>query len=193
MRRVIKGMFHSSVAVLVVLVVGCSGGNEPAAAPGSETTPSAPPSASASGEPTQEDSEPGPSETPTSEQPSVEEAAVLDAYQGYWDAIRQANDPPDETHPALRRHATGEAYESVFNAAQTNRLAGRALRLPENSVSEHQAEVVSVDGDTATVRDCNINDGLVVDVVTGEVVNDRSSRAWSPRRWSSSALSRRRS
>ncbi len=96
----------------------------------------------------------------------------MTAYLGYWDAIREANDPPDEFHPALERYATGAAYESVFEAAQTNRLAGRALRLPEGSVSEHRAEVVSVDGDTATVRDCSVNDGLVVNVETGEIVND---------------------
>jgi hypothetical protein len=98
--------------------------------------------------------------------------AVLAAYQGYWDAILAANDPPDPSHPALRRYATGAAYESVIKATHTNRLARRAVRLPPNSISTHRAQVVSIQGDTATVRDCAIDDGLVVDMDTGGVVND---------------------
>jgi len=155
----------------------------PAAAPRNGTVTATPPARSGTptassatsptpDPPTETASDAGSSEEPSVDRPSPEEVAILEAYQGYWDATREANNPPNENHPALRRYATGEAYESVFNAAQTNRLAGRAVRLPENSISEHHAEVVSVDGDTATVRDCSINDGLVVDVETGEVVND---------------------
>jgi hypothetical protein len=100
------------------------------------------------------------------------EEAVLDAYQGYFDAILAANDPPDQFHPALRQFATGEAFQSVFEAAQGNRLAERALRLPENSRTEHRAEVISIEGEQATVRDCAVDDGLVVSIETGEVLND---------------------
>lgn len=168
-----SGTLHGLAAVFVVLAVGCSG-DEPVAAPTSGSPTSAPTSASASAsdERTQESSNLGSYETPTTEQPSAEQAAVLDAYQGYWNAILEANDPPSEQHPALGRFATGEAFESVFEAAQTNRLAGRALRLPADSISEHRAEVTSIDGDTAAVRDCAIDDGLVVDVESGDVVND---------------------
>lgn len=109
--------------------------------------------------------------TPTSTADD-ESGAVLAAYQGFWDAILAANDPPDEQHPALRETATGEAFASVFEGAQTNRLARRALRLPPDSVTEHRAEVVAIEGDAATVRDCAIDDGLVVDMDTGDVVND---------------------
>jgi len=100
------------------------------------------------------------------------EQAVLKAYQGYFDAILAANDPPDQFHPALRQYATGEAFQSVFEAAQGNRLAGRALRLPENSRTKHRAEVISIEGEQAAVRDCAIDDVLVVNIETGEVLND---------------------
>ena len=83
-----------------------------------------------------------------------------------------ANDPPDETHPMLDEVATGAAYEALFEAAQANRLGGRVLRLPEDSVSRHDAEVVSISGDRAVVRDCNVDDGLVVDADSGEVLDD---------------------
>jgi hypothetical protein len=100
------------------------------------------------------------------------EQAVLAAYQGYWDVIRAANDPPDPAHPALRRYATGAAYESVVAAARTNQMARRVLRLPPHSISEHRAQVISIDGDVAMVRDCVIDDGLVIDMETGTVVDD---------------------
>jgi hypothetical protein len=60
----------------------------------------------------------------------------------------------------------------VFEAAQANRVSGEALRLPPNSISEHRAEVISIEGDQATVRDCAIDDGLVVKLDTGEVLDD---------------------
>lgn len=174
MRTLAKGTTRGFLAVLVSVVVACSGADDdtPVGAPASDEAPMASSESSPSPKPTREPSEPEPTEAPSEDEATEGTAAVLDAYQGYWDAVDAANDPPDQFHPALKRYATGEAYESVFNAAQTNRLAGRALRLPEGSVSEHRAEVVSIDGDTAMVRDCAIDDGLVVEIESGEVLDD---------------------
>lgn len=163
-------MTHSSLrrlvlhAVPVVVVLGaCSGNGEgPTTSGTTATTPVTSTTADT---------------TTTSTQATIapaEEAdqAVLEAYQGYFDAILAANDPPDQFHPALRQFATGEAFQSVFEAAQGNRLAERALRLPENPRTEHRAEVISIEGEQATVRDCAVDDGLVVSIETGEVLND---------------------
>lgn len=103
------------------------------------------------------------------------EAAVLAAYNGYWRSILAANDPPNQDYPGLRRFATGDAYRSVFDAAQANRLTGRALRLPANSQYSHDVRLESADADAASVRDCAVDDGLVVDLRTGEVLNDTIS------------------
>lgn len=111
--------------------------------------------------------------TPSSTVVSTEEQAVLDAYQGYWRAILAANNPPDERNPMLQQFATGEALDSVFKAAQANRLEGKALRPPENSKAEHRAEIVSMSESEATVRDCAIDDILVVKIDSGEVLNDK--------------------
>lgn len=111
--------------------------------------------------------------TSTSMLANAQEVAILEAYQGYWRAILAANNPPDELNPMLRQFATGEAFESVFKAAQANRLEGKALRQPENSRTEHRAEVVSMAESEATVKDCAIDDLLVVKVNTGEVLNDK--------------------
>lgn len=171
------------IVLLVVLIAGCSsadGDSSPQPTPTDPVTPA--PHTAAATEQEVEPSDPG---EPTTEQDAGRtapeertteqgqaEREVLAAYQGYWDAIDAANDPPDPFHPDLQRYATGAAYESVFEAAQTNQLAGRALRLPPDSVSEHRAEVVSIEGDTATVRDCVVDDGLVVDIESGEVLDD---------------------
>lgn len=155
-----------SHAVLVIVVLGaCSGSGEGPTT--SDTTATAPVT------PTTADRTTTSTEATTTTAPANEaEQAVLDAYKGYFDAILAANDPPDQFHPALRQYATGEAFQSVFEAAQGNRLAGRALRLPESSRTEHRAEIVSIEGEQATVRDCAIDDVLVVNIGTGEVVND---------------------
>ena len=115
----------------------------------------------------------GRSERPTSSTVSSSEAAVLDAYLGYWRAYQRANDPPDQFHPDLRRYATGDVYNAVFSTTQANRLSRRALRPRGDAGSQHRAEVVSVTGDEAVVRDCSVDDLLVVDIDSGQVLDDR--------------------
>jgi hypothetical protein len=88
-----------------------------------------------------------------------QEQEVLAAYQGYWDAILAANDPPDPSHPALRQYATGAAYESVFSV-QTSRCPCQALRRPAGLICENRAQVISIQGDVATVRNCAIGKAL---------------------------------
>lgn len=149
--------------VLVALTLSaCQDNGEVVTAP---TTPEAltPPETSASAEPS--------TIAPSTPQEALAEP-VLAAYRGYWDAWLAANDPPDESLPALRQYATGEAYRTVFDAVQANRLGGRAIRLPEGSVSRRDVEVVSMSADRATVRDCSVDDAVVVGVDTGEVLDD---------------------
>lgn len=153
-------------AVLVMVALGaCSGSGDGPTTSGSTATSSV---TSTTADTTATSTE----ATTTTAPADAAEQAVLEAYQGYFDAILAANDPPDQFHPALRQFATGEAFQSVFEAAQGNRLAGRALRLPESSMTEHRAEVISIEGEQAMVRDCAVDDGLVVDIKTGEVFND---------------------
>lgn len=177
MRAPLESSCAMLAALAIVIVSGCTGGNDQNAMPAPSPEPSVT-TGSTLREPSPEvdhateDSSAADENRSATDRADAAEEAVLNAYQGYWDAIIEANSPPDPTHPALKRYATGEAYESVFEAAQTNRVANRALRLPEDARYEHRAEVVSIEGDTATVRDCSIDDLLVVNTETGEVVND---------------------
>ena len=131
-----------------------------------------------SGEPTAVGEVPAPSTTAATAPTSTTlgraeiEQAVLDAYLASWDAYTAASDPADPEFPGLAETSTGPALERAQEQLAAYQFTGRVGRYPQGSIAEHRAEVVSVGGDEATVRDCNIDDGQLVIAATGEVVND---------------------
>lgn len=130
----------------------------PATSPDAASDPPSSPSAPSAPPPVTEESE---------------EAAVLAAYQSYWDTYFRANqDPPQATYEDLERVAAGAALETVRSSTFSYRETGRVFRRPEPSVVEHRAEVIEVAGDTATVRDCYIDDAWIETVATGERANE---------------------
>ncbi len=48
-----------------------------------------------------------------------------------------------------------------MESAEKLKAQGSVTRLPDNGQYVHRAEVVSIESDTATVRDCNIDDVVV--------------------------------
>lgn len=99
--------------------------------------------------------------------------AVIDAYIGYWDARFAANSgTPNPADPALRRYATGAQLEAVVAETQENLDAGRAFQARPNPANYRRVTVVSVNGDSAVVQECFVDDGLVIDRATGGVIND---------------------
>ena len=112
-------------------------------------------------------------ETTTTAAPTAEEE-VLAAYQGYWAAVDEAFAPPEvrPEAPALRQYATGDVLPGIVKSAEDAKAENTVVRIPEGALYSHKAEVVSIDGDTATVRDCNINDEVIEVAGTGEVVDD---------------------
>ena len=101
------------------------------------------------------------------------EEEVLAAWRGYRAALDEVNrENPDPDDPLLAEYATGEALETVRAAAARNRDEGLVVAFPENSISEMWTESVSIDGDTATVRSCEVDDGLLLRAENGEVIND---------------------
>ena len=100
-----------------------------------------------------------------------ERQSVVDAELAFFRTICEANDPPNPTHPGLAAHATDQAYATAVRAAREAQSKGLACRRPPNSRSRHQPEVVSLDGNRAVVRDCAVDDGLVVEIATGKVVD----------------------
>ena len=98
---------------------------------------------------------------------------IVDAYIGYWDARFAANTgTPNPADPALRRYATGAQLEAVVAETQENLDAGRAFQARPNPANYRRVTVVSVNGDSAVVQECFVDDGLVIDRATGGVLND---------------------
>ena len=110
---------------------------------------------------------PAPATTPTDD-----EAAIIAAVHGYWDAVLAANSPPDPDHPALARYATGPALETSRRNATERRQLGQSVRLPPETRSEHRVTIGSVSAEVATVRDCGVDDAVLHDLSTGRVLND---------------------
>jgi hypothetical protein len=100
------------------------------------------------------------------------EQEVLAAYLAGWEAKHRSNDPPDPEFPALGETHTGPALEQVVENRKAFQLSGRVGRFPTNSVANREAEVISLEADEATVRDCSVDDSQIVIAATGEVVND---------------------
>jgi hypothetical protein len=60
----------------------------------------------------------------------------------------------------------------VIAETQENLDAGRALQPSPNPVNFRRVTVVSVDGDSAVVQECFVDDGQVIERSTGRVLND---------------------
>jgi hypothetical protein len=109
-----------------------------------------------------------------------EEAAVLAAYQGYWDTVSAAGEEADPGHAALEDYASDAALAGVTESLDRLRELGRVTELPIASRTQHQATILNIDGDRAVLTDCSIDDGMLVDRTSGRVLNDAIA-TWSYR------------
>ncbi len=173
------------VAMVVVLGTSCSGTDTTTTA----TSTSEPPSRSTGQTSTSDGSESSPSDTSTgpststpspeplatdqSGQPlSAEHQEILDRYTGYWDARFAANTgTPYPADPALAEYATGAQLDAVIAETQANLDEGRAFRENPDPVHYREVTIVSVDGDRAEVQECVVDDRLVINRDTGDVLN----------------------
>lgn len=117
-----------------------------------------------------------PPETTTTVAPTPEEE-LLAAYAAHWRAVRDAFDPPvaEPDLPALRRYTTGEVLRYAIENAEKAVQDNEAYVVPDDDASNHRVEVLSIDGGTATVRDCTVDKTVVINTVSGEVVDDAVS------------------
>lgn len=161
-----------AVALVVCIgVVGCGGVENGEVDPAPGATSSTSTSAAPSRLETAATTSAAPTSTTTAAA-SPEEAEIIAAVLGYWDTILAANSPPNPEHPDLEKYATGEAFDITVSRVATFRDLGQAVRLPLNSVRRHSPVVVRVEGVHAVVHDCGIDDAVIYDRNTGEVLND---------------------
>ena len=88
---------------------------------------------------------------------------MLDGYRAFWDAYVAAADPMDPLSTRLAEHATGTELETVRKAFVARRSGGEVIR----GAFDLAPRVVSVVGQSATVRDCYLDNTGVYDAGTG--------------------------
>jgi hypothetical protein len=152
----------AAVAVLLVALAGLAacgddGGGEDSTA--SPTTATAPRATSAP--------------DTTAPEPVSDEEAVLAAVQCYWDTIVEANDPPDPDHPGFERCMTGAALERSRGITEHHRSLGETVRDPNGRTEQFHSTVSQVDGKSAEVTQCIVDDAIVMRASDGLVLNDK--------------------
>lgn len=109
---------------------------------------------------------------------SADQQVIIDAYLNAMAAFDQATaDPPNPDHPALAATTIDPVLTQVRNLAASWKGFGQALRYPPNSVHKITPLTVQIDGETATIETCNVDDGVLYEPATGRVVNDKVSTA----------------
>ena len=115
--------------------------------------------------------------TSTTESADLEsniESVLADRVRGYFDARASANaaPAPDPLSPGLAEYATGEELAAVVANTERRRDGGEAIRPGETALAEIRVAAGTVNGDSATVAACVIDDGVIFDIASGEVIND---------------------
>ena len=135
--------------VAVALMASCGGGDDDPDDPLSTTAP--PPSATAATAPEPEDE-------------------AVAAYLAYWEMVVRLVEQPDPDDDELAERAQGAALASLRGELSALSAEGHAVRPgPEH---DHQVRTISVVGESATVVGCVVDDREVVEVATGEAVEE---------------------
>jgi hypothetical protein len=98
---------------------------------------------------------------------------VVDAYLAAVDAELQAGEAADPESPQLVASHTGHALEQLQATYGNDRAAGRRSKLPSDT--RFHVDVLAVermDGDSALVTSCIVDDTVVFVASSGSVVND---------------------
>ncbi len=173
--RLVRSASCAGVAALAttgLLAVAACSARETTAADG-PTASTAPTSSTSASPATAPATTAAPSTTPGTAAPSPadDEAAVLAAYQGFWDTWLQANDPPNPDHPGLARYYAGPALEKARAEITKNRQSGLLLRRPASSSFGFQTPSIEINGASAILTTCLVDDGLVVLQSSGAIVD----------------------
>ena len=104
---------------------------------------------------------------PTTTAPSVE-ADVEAAYLAYWEMVERLAQAPEPDDPEIEARSTGRVRNQLVDNLTTMRTEGQRIEFgPSNG---HDVVNVDIDGASATVSDCVIDEGVQIDDATGERV-----------------------
>lgn len=151
----------AAIAIAAVAFLGActTDGNEPNPTPSRTAAPS--PTAT-------------PTPSPTADpEVAAAEAAVLEAYQGYWDAKVQAfADPSAPEAPSLPQFAVDTALADVRTSVQSLKSSGITV-VGEPLLAPEVSDVVLGDTSTATIIDCvDVSDWQPMFTESGESAAD---------------------
>jgi hypothetical protein len=109
---------------------------------------------------------------------SPPEQSVLGAYDAAMTAFDLATaEPPNPDQADLAATTVDPVLTDVRNLAATWKGFGQALRYPADSVHTITALSVEINGDTATIETCNVDDGILYEPATGTVLNNKVTTA----------------
>jgi hypothetical protein len=98
-------------------------------------------------------------------------AAVLAAYQRFWQVWQEVNDPPNPNDPRLAEVDTGAQLVRDRAQISGNLTAGVAFKKASPSRANHRTVVITATPARVVVEDCSLDDGVVVNRASGAVVN----------------------
>jgi hypothetical protein len=114
-----------------------------------------------------------PDSTGTSQPTGSVEDEIAARYVAFWEARFAANqNPPNPDDPRLAEYASGDQLQNVVSETRSRHDDGLALRSPDASVTSHDVTVIAVEGESAELQDCFVNDGVLYNATTGEIVDD---------------------
>lgn len=139
------------IALVGVLLVGC--GDDDDSPSGSTRAPTSSTTAA-----------------PSTTTPTLE-SEVEAAYLAYWEMGERLLEAPDPDDPEIERRAIDPARGQMADSLTTLRARDRAVR--HGPRHAHDVLSVTVQGTTAIVRDCAIDDASIVDLRSGRTVDER--------------------
>lgn len=102
----------------------------------------------------------------------TDEQAIIAAVDGYWRSYLVAGNPPDPSHPIIDEYTTGDAKVRMVDRLSELQIANQALRAPSPSILTSTVAVLSIEGETANVADCVVDDTQLVQLPSGQVLDD---------------------
>jgi hypothetical protein len=145
----------AAAVVLLATAGACSGGGGGRDAVGTTTTTTT-------------------SSTSTTTTTLSQEDQVKQAYLAYWQMVDRLIAVPNPRDSELPERATDPLLASLRDDLTTRAAEERSTRAPVNSKYQHKIRSASLDGDTATVSDCYVDDRVQYNG-EGVVLNDRVS------------------
>jgi hypothetical protein len=112
--------------------------------------------------------------TTTLDEETQKEEAATAALLEYYDAYQEATaEPVAPQHAELQALVTGEHKVVVTRNLQERQAKGEAVKLPADTQSSHDIRSAEMQPDgTVQIVDCQVDDSIVYDVETGDVVDD---------------------